>query len=234
METAQEFEKRSPFWTYEDLGLVLGLVVPALAVAMLMGWLLKPVFPNKAVASVTIQMVLYLVLLGGLATMLRLRYQAGFWQAMAWRWPWQGMFLTLLAGPLLAVAMGALGAILQAPRGGMLMDELLQDRLSVLAIGIGATTFGPLCEELLFRGLAQPLLVRDLGLGLGLLLCSLPFSLLHGPQYGWSWQHLVLLTTASMVFGWVRWRTQSTAASTLLHGTYNLTFFMALVSQRYS
>jgi uncharacterized protein len=225
-------EKQIPFWTYEDIGLMIGLVVPAMVMAMLSGWALKPFFPNKAIASVALQMVIYLVMLGGLAVMLRLKYHASFWPSMGWRLPWPRMFVTLLAGPLLAIAMAALGFALQAPRGGMLMDDLLQDRLSIFAIGFGATTFGPLCEEILFRGFAQPLLVRDVGPLPGILLCSLPFSLLHGPQYGWSWQHLVLLTTASMVFGWVRWRCDSTAASTLLHSAYNLTFFMALLTQR--
>lgn len=232
MVLSEPTEKQIPFWTYEDIGLMIGLVVPAMATAMLCGWALKPIFPNKAVASVVLQIVIYLVMLGGLAGMLRLRYRADFWPSMGWRIPWPLMLATLLAGPVLAIAMAALGYALQAPRGGMLMDDLLQDRLSIFAIGLGATTFGPLCEEILFRGFAQPLLVRDLGPAPGMLLCSLPFSLLHGPQYGWSWQHLVLLTLASLVFGWVRWRANSTAASTLLHSTYNLTFFMALLTQR--
>jgi membrane protease YdiL (CAAX protease family) len=102
----------------------------------------------------------------------------------------------------------------------------------LIAVGVGAVLAGPLFEELVFRGFAQPLLVRACGLFGGLLMCSLPFSLLHGPQYQWSWRHLLILVIASMVFGLIRHRTGSTAASTLAHAGYNLTFFTGLVLQR--
>jgi membrane protease YdiL (CAAX protease family) len=55
---------------------------------------------------------------------------------------------------------------------------------------------------------------------------------MHGPQYGWSWQHVVLVGVAGVVFGMVRHKTGSTAAAAAIHATYNLTFFAAFVFQR--
>jgi membrane protease YdiL (CAAX protease family) len=61
---------------------------------------------------------------------------------------------------------------------------------------------------------------------------ALPFSALHGPQYAWSWRHLLLLTLASVAFGWVRYRSASTAAAAFTHAGYNLTFLIAYLVQR--
>ncbi|MGD0578165.1 MAG: CPBP family glutamic-type intramembrane protease, partial [Bryobacteraceae bacterium] len=60
---------------------------------------------------------------------------------------------------------------------------------------------------------------------------SLLFAALHGPQYAWSWQHLLLLVLASAAFGVTRARWNSTGASTLVHAAYNMTFFIGFLLQ---
>ena len=60
-------------------------------------------------------------------------------------------------------------------------------------------------------------------------LSALPFALLHGPQYAWSWRHLVLITVAGVAFGYARYRSGSTAAAAIVHAAYNTTFFLAFV-----
>jgi membrane protease YdiL (CAAX protease family) len=110
--------------------------------------------------------------------------------------------------------------------------RLLRDRWSILLVGTFAVTLGPLAEELIFRGFLQPLAVRSFGQWAGITLASAPFALLHGPQYAWNWQHMLLLFLASFVFGYTRHRTGSTAASTVVHATYNLTFFVGYLAQR--
>jgi membrane protease YdiL (CAAX protease family) len=112
------------------------------------------------------------------------------------------------------------------------MEELLRDRLSIALVGLFATTLGPVCEELAFRGFLQPLLTRTFGAVVGVVLAALPFTLLHGPQYGWSWQHVLPVGLAGLSFGIVRYVTGSTAAATAMHATYNLTVFSAAVLQR--
>jgi membrane protease YdiL (CAAX protease family) len=128
----------------------------------------------------------------------------------------------------LALAVGILGA-LRTPDLDMPMKRLLSDRTAVLMVGLAAVTAGPVCEEVAFRGFLMPLLMRSLGPAAAIVLSALPFALLHGPQYAWSWRHVVLITLAGSAFGYTRWRTGSTAAAAIVHAAYNATFFAAYV-----
>jgi membrane protease YdiL (CAAX protease family) len=221
----------APLWTYEDLGILLGAALPCLLLSALAAKLTGLALTQKGVITALSQTVLYAALLLALYLLLSRRYRLRFWQAMDWRVPWRHMAFTALLGPLLAVSMGLLALLLGARPEPTAMDELLQDRWSILAIALAATTIGPIFEELIFRGFAQPLFVNSLGLIGGLIVTALPFSLLHGPQYNWSWQRLLILTLASIVFGLVRHLTGSTAASSLTHASYNLTFVAGMISQ---
>jgi membrane protease YdiL (CAAX protease family) len=131
---------------------------------------------------------------------------------------------------VLAVVAAVLGFVLRTPNLDMPIKQFLRDRQSLLLVGLFATTLGPICEELIFRGFVLPLLARSLGEVAGVLAAALPFALLHGPQYSWSWRHILLVTLAGAAFGWVRLRTGSTIAAATIHGSYNLTFFIAFLS----
>lgn len=223
--------QESPLWTYEDLGILLGAALPCLVVSALAAKLLGLFVPQKGVVAALSQVVLYGGVLGCLYLMLSSRYGLSLLDAMDWRVPWRRMAFTAMLGPLLALMMGFLALLLGAKKEAMAIDALLKDRWSILAIGLAASTIGPVFEELIFRGFAQPLFVRSLGLAGGLLATALPFSLLHGPQYNWGWQRLLLLTLASIAFGLVRHKTGSTAASSLTHAAYNLTFLAGMIFQ---
>lgn len=220
-----------PVWNYEDLGLMLGALLPCLVLAGLVAELLSFVIPQKGVVTAISQTVIYVGVIGSLYLLLRSRYGLDFWRAMDWRVPWRRMMLTAMLGPLLAISMAILAAILRTSPETMAIDALMKDRLSVIAIGLAATTIGPVFEELIFRGFAQPLLVRSLGLAGGIVATAIPFALLHGPQYNWKWQLVVILALASMVFGIIRHKTGSTAASALTHATYNMTFMAGSILQ---
>ena len=66
----------------------------------------------------------------------------------------------------------------------------------------------------------------------GILLTAVLFGLMHGAQYEWAWQQITLVSLAGAAFGFVRHRTGSTAASTILHGCFNLTQFVAFLTLR--
>jgi membrane protease YdiL (CAAX protease family) len=57
---------------------------------------------------------------------------------------------------------------------------------------------------------------------------SLAFAAIHAPQLGYTWSAVALLWTVSMVLCTIRIRTQSLAASTLVHASYNACIFIAL------
>jgi uncharacterized protein len=216
-----------PFWSWRDAALFAGMAIPSflLAIALTQGIFFLLPTNTAAPRLMTMQFSGFGFWFLCLYAMLRVRYGQPFWSSLAWTAPWPGAAFTLFLGPLLAFSVVILSIFLRTPEIQSSIHLLMQDRWSTLLIGVLATTLAPLFEELLFRGFLLPLLVRSFGTLAAILLTSLPFTLLHGPQYHWTWQHLLLLFGASAVFCLVRLRTGSTAASTLVHATYNLTFF---------
>jgi membrane protease YdiL (CAAX protease family) len=221
------------FWSYLDLALFFTAALPALAAAAL---IVRGLFSGfsfrgeaKAPELLAAQFLGYGFLFAFLYLLLRLKYDRPFWNSLGWT-RFRERFLERIAlGIGAALAVAILGGLLRTPDLDTPMKRLLSDRLSILLVGLAAATIGPVCEELAFRGFLQPLLVRSLGPGPGILLTSLPFALLHGPEYGWSWRHVLLITLAGVAFGWMRHRTGSTAAAAVMHAAYNSTFFAAVL-----
>ena len=223
-----------PFWDYLDLALFLGLALPTMLASYGIVRLarLSPLLRlGKEPEALAAQFVWYALLFTCLYGLLRLRYRQPFWRAMGWTFPGRALWAAVPEGIFLAFAVGAIGTLLRAKPVPLPFDEMLKSRLSIFVLGVFVVVLGPLCEELAFRGLIMPLLVRQLGVVPGILLTALPFALLHGPQYQWSWQHIALILTAGYVFGYARWKSGSTAVSTLLHAVYNLVFFSAFLLQ---
>lgn len=118
------------------------------------------------------------------------------------------------------------------------------------------TAFGvllaPLAEEIAFRGFLLPALAiaydwlamertpaglrkwqssslhSRAALIFATIFSSVPFALLHAGQLEHAWGALGILYGVSLVLCFVRIRTNSVAASTLMHATYNLTVFVVL------
>lgn len=228
-------EDRRPFWGWSDVALFASLALPCIFLASALTRLLflcSPTPPGEATRAMTLQALGYIMWFVGLWLLLKLRYDQPFWRSMGWRVPWPYPGWTLLLGPVLVLVILGLGALLRTPVIDNSIQQLLRDRWSVILVGAFAVTIGPLAEELMFRGFLQPVAMRTFGSWAGIALASAPFALLHGPQYQWSWQHIALLFLASYTFGVVRWRAGSTAASTLVHAGYNLTFYLGYVLQR--
>lgn len=225
---------RYPFWNYEDVTLFFAMGIPCLVLSVFflegLLWLL-PFEPGRAIQVLTAQFIGYSLWFASLILLLRVRYQAPFWASLAWVVPKTGFWRSVLMGPMIAFGIAWLAILLRTPNIELPFREMLTGRPAFLLTGLFAVTIGPLCEELAFRGFLMPLLVRSFGVWLGILITALPFALLHGPQYSWSWRHLLLLLLAGIAFGRVRHATGSTAASAMTHATYNLTFFSALVMQ---
>jgi membrane protease YdiL (CAAX protease family) len=99
-------------------------------------------------------------------------------------------------GVMVAVAVMVASVLLRTPDIDSPMKSLLSDPASVLMIAIIGTTLAPVCEEIVFRGFLQPLLVRSLGAAPGILLAAAAFGLMHLQEYGYSWRHGLLITLA--------------------------------------
>ena len=228
--------RKQPYWSYEDLALFVGAVLPSLALAELLlragRALAPPAFSSEAVATLTFQSLFYALLLGALYMLISWRYGSPFWRSLRWTFDYSGAWLCLATGPVLAVATSALGVVLRAPAVSPIQD-LITDRVSLIVVMLFATLLGPTFEELVFRGFLLPLLERSLGAWPGIIGAAIPFAFVHGPMYQWAWQQIFLAGLAGIVFGYARSKTGSTTGAATVHVSYNMTFFLGFVVQRW-
>ena len=227
--------ERVPFWGYHDLFMFIGLFVGSLvaAFAVVSGFLalFRIEVKNDLWRLLPAQFLAYLFLFLSLWMLFRAQYNRPFWRSLGWTDLPLRTTVIIAYGVLLAFTVGVVSRLLQTPDVPTPMTKMLSDRSSIILVAVFGVTVGPLCEELIFRGFLQPLFTRNLGTAGGILAAAVPFGLLHLQEYGNSWRHGVLITMAGAAFGWMRWRTGSTKASTLMHAAYNGTFFLALLLQ---
>jgi membrane protease YdiL (CAAX protease family) len=222
-------QPRGPFWSYEDLALLVGAVLPIMLIASLAVRTVRPL----EIQSLAFNGVLDVLLIGALYMLVSGRYQEPFWKSLHFDRGWRLFWICLPAGAVLAIVATALGVALRAPVVPNPVERMVAGRWSLALVGFFAVVLAPLFEELFFRGFLFPLLARSLGAWLGIVLSAAPFALLHGQQYQWSWQHIAVIGLAGFVFGFVRYRTDSTAASALVHAGYNLLYFAGFLLQRW-
>jgi hypothetical protein len=227
-------EEKYPFWGYADAGMLLVLALLCLVAAFVPVGVLTVVWggqpPVRTMALLFAQFLFYGMWFLCLFGLLKLRYGRPFWKSLAWTRSAVTVPRAAAIGLLAAAGTLGLGVLLHAPPvDSMPIKELLRDRASVILVSVFAVTLGPLCEELAFRGFLLPLLVRSLGVLPGLVATAIPFSVLHGPQYSWAWQHLVIISLVGVAFGWMRLRSGSTLAAAVMHASYNFFFTILLL-----
>ena len=222
------------FWGYDDLALFGGALLPSILFGGAVGWLGVQLFGiERAVQGFVFQFAAYAGWFTALYLIFRLRYGKPFWESLAWR-PSAGRLVNaVFSGLLVAAGLIFVSAFLEKPPGRSPMEELLEHESTLILVGIFSTTLGPLCEELAFRGFLMPLLAETFGVAGGIVLAALPFALAHAPQYANSWRHVALIGLAGVAFGWIRFRSGSTASATMMHATYNLVIFAGLMYEKY-
>jgi uncharacterized protein len=230
-EGTQEKAPPYPFWNWIDLAMFAGLAIPCLIAAAGLAQLFGLVSPAlKDLRTWTSMLFFYALWFGALWSLMRTRYGRPFWDSLGWVWPVRNLAFVMLLGPLLALSVGMLGLLLRTPQKDLPLMKLIDSPMALVLFGVFSVVLGPLTEELAFRGFFMPLAIRSLGVAGGIVASALPFAILHGPQYAWTWQYVVLIGFAGAMFGSVRYYTGSTLASAAMHSTYNLTFFSALVA----
>jgi membrane protease YdiL (CAAX protease family) len=224
-------EEQYPFWTYEDLALFVGAVLPSFALAALIVKISR-LSGDAAAGLLLYQSLTYALLLGVLYLLIAGRYHKPFWRSLGWIGGFNGAWICVMAGPLLAFMTVVVGLILREPAISSPLQNLITDRLSLAIVMLFATVLGPVWEELLFRGFLFPLIAKSLGPWAGIVLTAAPFAALHGPQLHWTWQPVFIIGLVGVVFGYTRYRTGSTAASAIVHVSYNVTVAVAFLFQR--
>jgi membrane protease YdiL (CAAX protease family) len=171
----------------------------------------------------------YGLLFGMLVALFRVQYDRPFWRSLGWVTPGLPFLSIALGGVGLAVAVLLFGTLIHTPRTENPLTNLLKDPTSLALLAIFGTIVAPICEELVFRGFLQPVLVRSLGTVAGILATAVPFGLLHFQEYGNSWRHVLLISISGVAFGWIRHVTGSTKAAAGMHSAYNAFQFVLLI-----
>lgn len=87
--------------------------------------------------------------------------------------------------------------------------------MRVLAVGI----FGPIAEELVFRGYLFGQLKERAGIAATIAITSLGWALLH---VDYSWWVIAIIAVDGLMLGLARWRTGSVYVPIVMHVLYNL------------
>lgn len=227
--------ERVPFWGYSDLALLTGLAIPC----MIAGWAIVKVFmwtfhlraAVQAPESVASTLAGYSLLFGALMLMFRVQYGRPFWSSLGWTKSRLPILWSVIFGLATAYLVSFAGKLLSAPQSQGPLVDMMKGPNALILLAIFGTTIAPLCEELLFRGFLQPLLIRSLGVIAGILTVALVFGFLHYSEYGASWRSAVLVSLAGAAFGAVRHISGSTKAAAIMHATFNALSFISMFAQ---
>lgn len=146
-----------------------------------------------------------------------------FWRAVKWRWP-SNAALYLAAGLALSLAIQIGSSFLPIPKS-LPIDEFFKTTHAAWVLAIFGVLIAPLFEELFFRGFLYPVLYRRIGFFAAMVVNSLLFAFTHEGQLARAWAPLLVLFVVGMMLTYVRERTQSVAASFLVHSGYNAFLF---------
>ena len=228
-------------WGWEDVALLMGAILPAVFVGSglmrLLRWLFPRPFAIPVVTTLTFQLFIYGLLLGALFLLLSRKYgehSEALLASLGFKLAFPGAIPSLLAGPVLAVAISLLGVAIHTPDVRDPIREMITGRTSLALVIVFGVLIAPFVEELFFRGFLLPLIAQvhwDHQMSIiitAILLLSLP----HGAQNAWAWQQLVLIALAGVAFGFARYRTGSTSAAYLVHAGYNATQFLGFLFQQ--
>jgi uncharacterized protein len=162
----------------------------------------------------------------------------------------------LVGGVVLSLAVQFLSNYLPIPKT-LPIDDFFRTSADVWLVALFGTFLAPVFEELAFRGFLLPSLASAYdwlrgdrlrsnddpmvapaanhyqrwsaaALLVSCTLTSIAFALVHADQLAHAWAPLAVLFGVSLVLCVVRLWTQSLAASTLVHATYNATIFTIL------
>jgi membrane protease YdiL (CAAX protease family) len=160
------------------------------------------------------QITTSLSLIGSLYAIIRLRHGGGVWKLLGWIWPSRiHLVAALLGGIGLGIGVDMIAhATTSTTHAIHFWNLILLDAL-----------LGPFIEESLFRGCLLPVVSRTTGPTIGIAATAVLFATLHPISTFVQWLCFVTTGTA---FGWIRVKSGSTAASTLMRAIYNVTLFL--------
>jgi len=231
-------QKSFPSWSAWDVLAILVFTLVAILIFTLAALFIARSLPPYRNASFTdlamsaevvigAQGAAYPVVLLFIFILVRTRSGEPFGKGIRWNWPGMTAPAFVIGGVILALVIESLARFLPIPKS-LPMDTYFRDATSAYLMAAFGMTLAPLLEELFFRGLLYPLLRRSFGLIAGVAFTAAAFAAIHGAQLGYAWAPVLSIFIVGVVFTVVRVRTNSVAASFLMHCGYNFALFAAL------
>jgi membrane protease YdiL (CAAX protease family) len=229
----------NPVWSGWDVLLIAGLTLATLFIAQLLIVLGAHRFAypresfmevaQKPVLALLSQLLTYVAVALYMILLVEGKYRTRFWQAIRWNWP--GIAGVSLVGVgVLMLGFDLLGRFLPMPKETPFDQFFARPSDAYLTVAF-AVSFGPLMEELFFRGFLYPVLARRWGAMGGILFTALPFALIHMAQYGYAWGAVLIIFLVGIVLTTVRAVTKSVSSSFLAHVGYNGTLMVLAALQ---
>ncbi|MGO9402623.1 MAG: lysostaphin resistance A-like protein [Terriglobales bacterium] len=226
-----------PAWDGWDILRLTFLTIVALFVSVFAALLITRVwvYPHRSLGQIARvplviiagQSLAYLLILAYMYVLVtRERRRPDFLAAIHWNWP-SNIAGYVLIGFVLSLGLQGLAHLLPIPKE-LPIDSFLKTTAEAWALNLLAVTLAPLMEELFFRGFLFPVLARRLGLPVAVFVTAFAFALLHGAQLMFAWGPVLVIFLVGMVLTMVRARTNSVAASVLIHTAYNGTIAVAM------
>jgi uncharacterized protein len=229
---ANDTPVRVPFWDYLDLALVLGLLLASVFLILLLVGAFVFIYPklktDQGPLLLPTQFVLYAFVYLSFRLVFGLKYGKPVFASLGWCRSKFNLAAAAVGGVLLAFLVSALAYLVHTPQVPSPVESLMGSPVLLAVFGIMAVTVAPLFEELFFRGFIQPLLSRTFGVVAGILITAVIFGALHAPEYSLAWQYALAVSIVGAVLGWVRSASNSIIPSTVMHGSYNAVFIVAL------
>src|ERR1700691_3280381 len=223
----------NPVWTGWDVLIIAALTLGTIFIAALVIVLAAVKFAHphqsgievaqKPVLALLSELVAYAVVAGYMFLLVEGKYHTRFWQGIRWNWPGVAG-LSLLGVGVLMLGFDMLGRFLPMPKTTP-FDQFFEHPMDAYLTAAFAITFGPLMEEIFFRGFLYPVVARRMGAFWGIILTALPFGLMHYAQYR-SWAAVLIIILVGVVLTAVRAVTKSVASSFLAHVGYNATLMI--------
>jgi uncharacterized protein len=176
---------------------------------------------QKPVIELCAEVVAYIGVIFYMVALVEGQYHRRFLEAISWNWP-RKIWGLAACGAVLLFALQGVAHFLPIPRD-VPFEEFFKRPLEAYLTSILAISFGPLMEELFFRGFLYPVLARRLGMLAGIFLTALGFGVLHATQLGFAWGAVFIIFLVGLALTIVRAVTNSVGCSLVVHIAYNLT-----------
>jgi membrane protease YdiL (CAAX protease family) len=171
-----------PVWTLGDVVRVVVVLILSLFFTAVLSVMLASALPAYRTATsaqiatdpriiVPAQVIAYLVTVWFIYRTITLHYRANFWEAIHWRWPAKWMSF-LVGGFCLSILLQVVSHALPIPKK-LPIEDFFKTQSGVWLMAVYGTLIAPFTEELFFRGLLYPALVRKIGMPVAIAITSL-------------------------------------------------------------